>query len=179
MPEIEIRPVIETDLPALMAIEHAYKSNYCWQMELSVQEKEIVANFREVQLPRQVTVEYPREPGLLLSDWQNRKGLLAGVLSGVPISYISMMEGTSPSTAWVTDLVVSPPYRRKGIATALVLAAQDYAKSRKDRRMILEMQSKNMPAIRLALKLGYEFCGYNDLYYSNLDIVLFFARFLH
>jgi ribosomal protein S18 acetylase RimI-like enzyme len=44
--------------------------------------------------------------------------------------------------------------------------------------MILEMQSKNIPAVHLAMRLGYEFCGYNDHYYSNQDIALFFAQFL-
>lgn len=178
MPEIEIRPVIETDVPALAGIEHAYKSNYCWQMELTSQEREITVNFREIRLPRQITVEYPRKPELLLQDWTRRTGLLAGVLGGVPIAYISIMEGMSPSTAWVTDLVVALSFRRKGIATAMVLAGQEWARGRHNRRMILEMQSKNMPAIRLALKLGFEFCGYNDLYYSNQDIALFFAQFL-
>jgi ribosomal protein S18 acetylase RimI-like enzyme len=178
MPEIEIRPVIAADVPILASIEHAYKSNYCWQMELTSQEKEITANFREIRLPRQITVEYPRKPELLLQDWNKRTGLLTGVLEGVPIGYISLTEGMSPSTAWVTDLVVAPSFRRKGIATALVLAGQDWSRSRHNRRMILEMQSKNMPAIRLALKLGFEFCGYNDLYFSNQDIALFFAQFL-
>ena len=178
MPEIEIRPAIESDIPALARIEHAYKSSYCWQMELTSQEREITANFREIRLPRQITVEYPRKPELLLQDWTRRAGLLTGVLEGVPITYISISEGLSPSTAWVTDLAVAPTFRRKGIATAMVLAGQEWARSRHNRRMVLEMQSKNMPAIRLALRLGFEFCGYNDLYYSNQDIALFFAQFL-
>jgi RimJ/RimL family protein N-acetyltransferase len=38
------------------------------------------------------------------------------------------------------------------------------------------MQSKNHPAIQLAHKLGFEFCGYNDHYFSNQDIALFFSR---
>ena len=43
-------------------------------------------------------------------------------------------------------------------------------------QLVLEMQSKNYPAICLAIKLGFEFCGYNDRYYQNQDIVLFFAK---
>ena len=38
------------------------------------------------------------------------------------------------------------------------------------------MQSKNYPAIHLALNQGYAFCGYNDHYYSTQDIALFFVR---
>jgi GNAT superfamily N-acetyltransferase len=178
MPEIEIRPISETDLPDLVAIEHSYKSNYCWQMEMTTQEREIAAYFREVRLPRQATVEYPRKAALLLEDWDRRTLVLVGVLRGLPVAYISLTEGAAPTTAWITDLVVALEYRRKGIGTALMLAGQDWARPRNNRRMVIEMQSKNMPAIRLALKLGYEFCGYNDLYYTNQDMALFFAQFL-
>jgi ribosomal protein S18 acetylase RimI-like enzyme len=44
--------------------------------------------------------------------------------------------------------------------------------------MFLEMQAKNLPAIRLAQGHGYEFCGYNDHYYLTQDVALFFARAL-
>jgi RimJ/RimL family protein N-acetyltransferase len=40
------------------------------------------------------------------------------------------------------------------------------------------MLSKNNAAIRLAQKLGYEFCGYNDHYYETQDIAIFFGRTL-
>jgi RimJ/RimL family protein N-acetyltransferase len=42
----------------------------------------------------------------------------------------------------------------------------------------MEMQSKNVAAIRLAQKSGFEFCGYNDQYYLNKDVALFFAKVL-
>jgi ribosomal protein S18 acetylase RimI-like enzyme len=113
-----------------------------------------------------------------MDDWSRRSALLVGLMNNALVGYISLMEGISPTTAWVTDLVVAPQVRRNGIASALILAAQDWARPRKNRRMILEMQSKNLPAIRLALKLGFEFCGYNDHFYSNQDIALFFAQFL-
>ena len=59
---------------------------------------------------------------------------------------------------------------------ALILAAQSWAVDRKNTRALMEMASKNNPAICLARKLGYEFCGYNDLYYDTQDIALFFGR---
>jgi hypothetical protein len=42
--------------------------------------------------------------------------------------------------------------------------------------MVLEMQPKNHAAISMAQKLGFDLCGYNDRYYSNRDIALFFSR---
>jgi hypothetical protein len=40
------------------------------------------------------------------------------------------------------------------------------------------MQSKNYPAVHMAMKLGYEFSGYQDHFYANGDIALFFTRYL-
>jgi ribosomal protein S18 acetylase RimI-like enzyme len=178
MPEIEIRPATEDDIPALVAIDHSYSSNYVWQVDLNQDEGQIEVNFREIRLPRKINVDYPRQSSLLINDWENRSGLLVSVLKNSVVGYISISENMSPTSAWVTDLVVAPSARRNGIASALILAAEDWARRRNDRRMILELQSKNTPAIRMALKLGFEFCGYNDHYYLNQDIALFFTQFL-
>ncbi len=178
MPEIDIRPAIAEDIPVLVKFEHHYKSNYVWQMDLRIEDGEVTTNFREVRLPRVASVEYPRKPEVLLDDWSRRSALLVALLNLKPVGYISLNEGISPTSAWVTDLVVTEPVRRKGIASALILAAQTWARNRNNRRMILDMQSKNTPAIHLALKLGFEYSGYNDHYYTNQDIALFFGQFL-
>ena len=64
------------------------------------------------------------------------------------------------------------------LGNALLAAAQAWAEGRSHRRLILEMQSKNLPAIRLAQKFGCEFCGYNDHYYLTQDVTLFFTKTL-
>ncbi|HEX2978808.1 MAG TPA: GNAT family N-acetyltransferase [Anaerolineaceae bacterium] len=178
MPQIEIRPAVAADIPILVGIDHGYKSSHVWQMDRLTEESQIGVNFREIRLPRPVRVEYPRDPQALSSDWTTRAAVLVAVLNGESVGYLSLSEAIAPTTAWVTDLTVDPVYRRQGIASALVLAAQDFAGQHHNRRMILEMQSKNIPAVHLAMRLGYEFCGYNDHYYSNQDIALFFAQFL-
>jgi GNAT superfamily N-acetyltransferase len=176
MPEIEIRPATYQDIPILISLDHDYVSDHVWQMDISQDEKDVRIDFRQIQLPRSVRVEYPRPPQALLSDWQNRSALLVGVLHGEVISYISLMLGNAPLTTWVTDLVVMRRLRRQGIAGALVLAAQQWARQKSCIRMVLEMQPKNYPAICLAQKLGFDLCGYNDRYYVNHDIALFFAK---
>jgi GNAT superfamily N-acetyltransferase len=96
----------------------------------------------------------------------------------VPVGYISMTLDMAPVTAWATDLVVLRRLRRQGIGSALVLAAQEWGGDRDCRRLVLEMQPKNHPAIQMAHKLGFDFCGYNDRFYANHDIGLFFAKAL-
>jgi GNAT superfamily N-acetyltransferase len=182
MPEIEIRPANEEDIPALISLEHNYVSDYAWQMEIRNaeialgEEQNIQVGFREIHLPRSVRVEYPRQPQNLVEDWHGRSGLLVALLNHEPVGYTSLMLGIAPLTAWVTDLVVKRRLRRQGIGAALLLSAQEWGLHHDCRNLVLEMQSKNYPAIQLARKLGLDFCGYNDRYYANHDIALFFAK---
>jgi GNAT superfamily N-acetyltransferase len=86
-----------------------------------------------------------------------------------------MNKNIAPATNWITDLVVMRRMRRQGVGSALVLAAQEWARQFYPYRMVLEMQPKNYPAICMAKKIGFEYCGYNDRYYLNHDIALFFS----
>jgi len=178
MPEVKIRPAVATDIPMLMAINHSGTSEYVWQMDIQREDGQAGAIFREICLPRAVVVHYPRPVETMADEWSRRTSMLVALLGESPVGYLRLTDKLVPQTAWITDLAVSPAARRKGIASALVLAAQGWAIQRKDHRAMLEMSSKNNPAIRLAQKLGYEFCGYNDQYYLNKDIALFFGRML-
>lgn len=178
MTEVQIRRTVATDLPTLMAIDHSCQTDYVWQMDIQRGEGQAGAVFREIRLPRSVTVPYPRAIPALSESWNRRTGMLVAVIEGQAIGYIRASDAILPRTAWITDLVVSPRYRRQGIGMALLLAAQSWAVDRKDNRALFEMPSKDNPAICLARKLGYEFCGYNDQYYDTQDIALFFGRSL-
>jgi ribosomal protein S18 acetylase RimI-like enzyme len=178
MPEIQIRRASATDINLLMAIDHSSQSDYVWQMDVLHEEGQAGAIFREIRLPRTVTVPYPRGVASMPDSWNRRGGMLVAVMNEQVVGYIRMSDQILPHTAWLTDIVVSPRFRRQGVGTALVLAAQSWAVDRKDTRGLMEMPSKNNPAISLARKLGYEFCGYNDMYYETQDIALFFGRLI-
>jgi ribosomal protein S18 acetylase RimI-like enzyme len=176
MPSFQVRPAIANDLPRLIAIDHSCLSDYVWQLELRREPAQITTNFREVRLPRTVPVMYPRNPMSLSDEWTRRDLILAALNEEIPIGYITATEDHTTTIARITDIVVAPESRRQGAASALLTAAQDWALKRGVRRIILEMQSKNQPCIRLAQKFGYEFCGYNDQYYPTQDVALFFGR---
>lgn len=177
MPEIRIRPAVETDIPILIAMDHNYVTDYVWQMDAFQQEEEAAAvRFRTMRLPRSASINYPRNPQDLATDWMSRLVILVGELEGTPVGYISVGTSQAPRTAWVTDLAVARRVRRQGIGTALLLAVETWAAQHGASRLVLEMQPKNFPAICLAEKLGFSFSGYSDRYYMNQDIALFFAR---
>jgi len=176
MPPFEIRPAIANDLPRLMAMDHSSLSDYVWQLEVRRESNQVTLNFREVRLPRSVEVTYPRNPFSLGDEWTKRDAVLVSLHTGEPVGYVCVTEEHASAIAWVTDIVVAPERRRRGMGSALLTAAQKWALERGVRRLVMEMQSKNQACIRLAQKLGYEFCGYNDQYYPTQDVALFFGR---
>jgi RimJ/RimL family protein N-acetyltransferase len=179
MPEIEIRPADVDDLPYLINIEHTYQSLYVWQMDRYIEDGQIRVNFRQTRLPRPVRSEYSGSHPLLNEEnWSRYQAVLVAVMENVPVGYIGLSDQFAPKTIWIIDCAVREDLRRRGIGTALVLAAQEWGSEHGFRRVIIEMQSKNHPSIQLARKLGYEFCGYNDHYFINQDIALFFSRSL-
>jgi GNAT superfamily N-acetyltransferase len=178
MPQIQIRPAAPGDIPHLVEMDHDYTSDYVWQMDLQQEEGQarVSVYFRQTRLPRSARVEYPRRPSQLADDWQQREGLLVAVLEGEAVGYLSLASHIAPGAAWVTDLAVVRRVRRQGIGTGLLLAGMEWAKQHSLDRLVVEIQPKNHPALCMAQKLGFSFCGYQDPYYTNRDIALFFSK---
>lgn len=176
MPEVKIRPTIAPDLNFLVVLDHSCQSEYVWQMDVNHMDNQTTIYFREIRLPRSVLVQYPKPVSDLVDTWNRRSGMLTALVGETIIGYVRMNDSLQPLTAILTDIVVSPQYRRQGVATTLILAAQTWAKNRHNARILLETTSKNNAGIRLAQKLGFEFSGYNDNYYDSKDIALFFGH---
>ena len=178
MSDVNVCLAASSDLPRLMGLDHTSTSEYVWQLDLRKENGQVLAGFREVRLPRPVPVTYPRDPFSLADEWTQRSATFLALAGDLPAGYACVLEHSRGTTVWITDLVVDAGSRRQGIGSALLNATQSWAVSRGARDLFLEMSSKNYPAIRIALKFGFEFCGYNDHYYVTKDVALFFGRSL-
>lgn len=178
MANINIRPAISTDIPKMIALDHDYATTHVWQMTMDLTEIHTQISFRQVRLPREVHVNYPRSVRTLADDWTKRDALLLAEEGDQVRGYVSLRLGLAPASAWIEDLIVDRLHRRNGIGTALVLAAQDWCARKGFHRMTLEMQPKNFPAIQFASHFGFEFSGYNDQFYRDQEIAIFFSSYL-
>ncbi len=121
----------------------------------------------------------------LKSLWHGKR--LATFLAkkdGKIIGYMSMAFGRYKhfrGNAYLIDAAVDKEHRSKGIGSALFKAAETLAKERGARRIELEVFAKNVRAIELYKRLGYEIEGTKrraveeDGYYDDL---IFMAKFL-
>ena len=56
MLEIDIRPTVANDLSRLMGFDHSVTSESVWQLELRREPGQVNASFREVRLPRSISI---------------------------------------------------------------------------------------------------------------------------
>ena len=178
MPEIEIRPVTQNDIEALSAFEHGYYSEYVWQMSLDVTIESTQIAFKRRHLPRRVLVPYPRNREVIFNNVGDAEAFLLAEHAGSLVGYLKIESQKDTKIARVSDLVVTSSMRRQGIGSGLLYAGMDYLTHRGLSTLVLEMQSKNDPSIKMAAKLGFSFCGFRDHFFPNNDLALFFSRFV-
>lgn len=177
MTEVRVRELVLSDLPKLEKIDHNFKTNYVWQLDIISDENEVSVKLREIRLPREMNVTYPKKLEMLSDNWQLKANVLVAEIERETVGYMILNHDFNPGLIRVTDLVVTPEFRRKGVGCALLEGGEVWAGMQTGiNRIMLEFQSKNYPAVCLVGKLGFEFCGYNDKYYHTNDVALFFMK---
>jgi len=174
---MRVYPAELADLNQCYKINRMYTTDYVWQMQSRNNGRSTDIRFDTIRLPRPMQVEYPRSPDELHDHWQedgcflvarNRYDEVIGFIDARPLRWQNLL--------WVTNLVIDKPYRRQGGGTLLVEYAAQWALKRNLHKIMLDMQTKNYPAISFAQKLGFQFCGFHEHYYPNRDIALFFYQ---
>ncbi len=70
----------------------------------------------------------------------------------------------------ITEILVYMKHRGKGVGTKLIDYAKRLAKEKKCRYVVLETQSRNVPAIEFYRKNGFHLIGFDTTCYSNEDV---------
>jgi GNAT superfamily N-acetyltransferase len=173
-----IRSATPADYEMCLLLDHSVSTETVWQMSLEDSDGAQTITFRPARLPRSTRVLYPRSSDTLLESWNRHSSFLVAEYDQEVIGYVNAREEASLEAAWIADLVVDRAFRLKGIGTALLRAAREWALEHKLRRLIVETHTKNHPAISFLQKRGLILCGYNDLYFPNQDIAIFFGQTL-
>lgn len=92
------------------------------------------------------------------------------------LGYIGLRVDGARHTAWITTQAVQLDYRRQGVGTQLLTEARTWADRYRLRSLLVELQTKNYPAIRFFQKQGFFFCGYNSAIYPTRETALFFGK---
>jgi len=172
---MRVRAARERDLEACSQLDGSYTTDHVWQMEAREESGVLAITFRVARLPRDIRVEYPRRGEDLLAGWERRDAFLVAEERREIRGYLGLTAQAEHGIAWVGDLIVDRRWRRQGIGTALLRAASRWGRDHNLARLVVEVQTKNYPAIRFCQSRGLVFCGYSDHYWPSQDIALFFG----
>lgn len=166
------------DLAACLELNADYETDHVWQVTQSEEEGQVVTRFRVTSLPRPMLVRYPSWSEALLFH-QERGDLILVAAEGAQVrAYLDQETQPDQGIAWIHHLVVAPGYRRRGLASALLARGIQQARQEGMAQLMTAVQSKNHPGISFLQRHGFQFCGYNEYFYRNHDIALYFARSL-
>ena len=172
-----IRDGLATDIPVCLGLDHTYETEYVWQINIHGDNQQRNITLRRERLPRNMNATHPITENRLKHGLSTDHAFLvaAHAADAPPYAYLVMTQDPIDQSAHIRDVVVDTDYRRTGIGTRLVKVAHRWAMSRGIKRIFAETQTKNYPAIQLYLRTGYTFCGFNDQYFDNQDIAIFFC----
>ncbi len=176
-----IRDGLQRDIPQCLAIDSAYTTDYVWQMSIqhkSAENHQIL--FKTEHLPREMHVTYVKDERRLKLALTAEQCFLVAIGKEEPtlLGYLVMWQIPAHRLAIIQDIVVDRDIRRKRIGTRLLNVAKSWSREKTLTRMHLETQTKNYPAIAFIQNAGFSFCGYNDQYFTNQDIAVFFGQSL-
>jgi len=171
-----VRQAQLVDLNTCYDMDKSYVTEYVWQMRSHETERSTEVCFDTVRLPRPMKVDYPRHPDELLPNWRQEECFLVVADDrDQAIGFLDMAVQAWHNVGWVRNLVVERHHRRQGVASDLLRTARQWALDNGLRKIMMEAQTKNYPAIRFVQKHGFVYCGYNDRYYTDGDIAVFFC----
>jgi len=100
---------------------------------------------------------------------------IKAVVAGQMIGFAAAESRAAENTAWISTIGVLPPYRRQGVAAALLAACESRVSVP---RMRLCVRTSNWSALRLYEACGYQRVGVWQEYYANGEDAIVLEKYL-
>lgn len=136
---LTIRAAREADLPALVELIRTLFSL----------EPDFAVDAQRQRRGLQMLLDEPRRAAVLVAE---RAGRVIGMVTAQLV--VSTAEG-APS-AWIEDMVVEAPERKKGVGPQLIQAVEAWALARGATRLQLLADRENEPALRFYARGGWQ-----------------------
>lgn len=176
-----IRDAVESDITACLALEHGYETEHVWQMRIQEEPPgQTQITFNKERLPRVLELQYPADEQLMRQMLPHEQCFVvaANREDGAIMGYLLMSSDPFYRRAHIHDVVVSQSHRRQKIGLRLVNIARQWAREKSCVHLSAQVQTRNYPGIQFCGKVGLIFCGFNDHYFPNQDIAVFFGQSL-
>lgn len=172
---MNIRPAQARDLEFCLALDESFETEYVWQMENARVDSGVQLAFRTTRLPRAMRVAGNAPRDAMLDHFELGECFLVAEEPPRLLGFVDATADSDQRVAWLHYLIVAQDARRRGVGIQLLRETLQWAREKKLRAVIATLSTKNFPASNFLQKHGFAFCGFNDRYYHNRDIALYFA----
>ncbi len=195
---LRVRKIRKGEWQACLALDASYETESAWQMEEQRGEGEWSVRFTEVRLPRRQRITPERfipvrsaefgsasglnsysEVSIVLGVWHRRDGFWVAVENREIYGYLGAVLEQDHSQVRITELTVSPEWRRRRVATELLAQVTEWSLRQHMDQLVFECSPKAQPAISFAMFHGFTICGFQDAYWPGQDVGLFFRKRIH
>ena len=175
--QLVFRDGVAEDIPYCLALDSEFQTEHVWQMTVQEGSEEIQVNCRRQRLPRPMESRHETNPGHLQSALLRQYCfvVIQDKITNHILGYVSMRVDEMSQVAYLQDLVIDRPYRRRSLGSRLVHVARVWSTEYDLRQIIFEVPTTNYPCILFAQALGFSFCGFNDHHFANREIAVFFS----
>lgn len=176
-----IRDGLASDIDACLALDHTFESDYVWQMMMQTIQEGHQVTFRKERLPRPSIGQHQVDDVRLHLALPKENCFLVAIGKDEPIvlGYLTMRPDPIHKLALIQDVVVGNNFRGVGIGSRLVSIAREWARKQGAKQLMVEVPTINYSAIQFFQNRGLAFCGFNDQYFRNRDISVFFGQAIH
>lgn len=176
-----IRDAVKTDIDACLALDHSYESDYVWRMVMNTITDGYQVSFRKERLPRSNEITHPVDDLRLSLALPREICYLVAVGKEDPIvlGYLTLRPDPIHKIGLIQDIIVARQFRELGIGSRLLSVARRWTQEQGAKQLMVEVPTKNYPAIQFLQNRGMRFCGFNDQYFRNQDVSVFFGQTLH
>lgn len=176
MAEIEIALANMGEYPILSQIDLSFESDYVWRSQMVDDLNSYSISFQKIKLPKTIKIPFQALNQDALENMVKRKEILSIRYEQTIVGFMRLERDESVNHLILKTGGLRPEYRHKGIGTALLTRMQDIAIQNRIHYIVGMLQAKNDPAIRFMLSRGFQFCGFQEFFFPNMEIGLFFSK---
>ena len=176
MAEIEIGAAAMEELPQIAQMDLSFESDYVWKTQMLEGLDSFESSFQRIRLPKTIRVSFQAYSTANMETLIQRREILAVRYEGNVIGYARLEQDETVNRLVVKSGGIMPEYRNKGVGSVLLDRICEIAHYNRIRSLVCMVQAKNDPAIRFLMARGFVFCGYQEFFFRNMEIGLFFSK---
>lgn len=176
MAEIEIGVSTIEEYPQIAAMDLSFESDYVWKTQMLEGLDSFESSFQRIRLPKTIRVSFQAYAPTALEMLIRQREVLSVRYEEKVIGYLRLEQDETVNRLILKTGGIMPEYRKKGIGAVLLNRVIEIASHNHLRSIVCMVQAKNDPAIRFLMSNGFVFSGYQEFFFRNMEIGLFFSK---